>query len=524
MAGPVCSPDWKGAFQKRNAASELFQLSKGLHPRTAAKGAHMKNGPQPELAEKPARDRRLKGTPASAPLPPDAAIEAHARTLLGLRGLDGALSALPPRAEQLWRMDRFAADVPFTNAMFIPMGQVADIGLLYQAVATVVGRHEALRIRLAVRRGRVIQIAEDWKVKQLEVTDVLQSELADVRPGQKSAVSAFTQASLDLYAQDGFRCQAFRDEQGDVTLGLLAHGFFADSWSSQILFREIRAAYEAQKAEASAALGPVSQYGQYALAQRQSLDRNLASHLAHWNARLKDVPPSRLPYDRDADQTRRGRSFFFTGREEVARLAAVAQESRVSLTILLLAAYQLALARWSGQREILSAAYTADRVNPRFQSTIGFLVVNMPVLARIGEGVSFKSFLLDFAKDYYGSYAHRELSCELYEAIFAPAQPFCSTVFNFIPLQKNFSAGELHAIPSFEGILTAPDAPRPSIYRDVYLGLSQHSNGMLGKVFYNAGRFTPEAMENFIRHFGAVIGGIATGPDATLENLTGRVR
>jgi len=483
----------------------------------------MENGSQPDLAEKPARDRHSGNARAMASVAPNAALEAHARTILGLGNLDGALPGLPPRAEQLWRMDGFAADVPFTNAMFVPMGQVADIGLLYQAVAKVVGRHEALRSRLAVRRGRVVQIAEDWKVKHLDVTDVLQSELADVRPGQKSAVSAFTQGTLDLYAQDGFRCRAFRDELGDVTLGFLAHGFFADSWSSQILFREIRAAYEAIKAGASAALGPVSQYGQYALAQRQSLDRNLASHLAHWNGRLKDVAPSRLPYDRDADQTRRGRSFFFTGREEVARLAAVARESRVSLTILLLAAYQLALAAWSGRREILSAAYTADRVNPEFQNMIGFLVVNMPVLTRIGEGMSFKSFLLDFAKDYYGSYAHRELSCELYEAIFAPTRPFCSSVFNFIPLQKNLSAGELHAIPSFDGILTAPDAQRPSIYRDIYLGLSQHSNGMLGKVFYNAGRFTPQAMENFIRHFRAVIGGIATGPDAALESLTGEV-
>lgn len=487
----------------------------------------MEEGSQSDLAENlSAPDDRLgrsRASEMSAELPGFSslapAIEAHARNVLGLRGLDAAPSALPPRAEQLWRMDGFAADVPFTNAMFVPMGQASDIGLLYEAVATVVSRHEALRTRLAVRRGAVVQIAEDWKTKHLEVTDVLQSELADVRPGQKSAVGAFTQGALDLYAQDGFRCHVFRDEHRNVTLGLLAHGFFADSWSSQILFQEIRAVREALKTGTPAQLGPVSQYAQYALAQRRSLNRDLTSHLAHWRGRLKDVPPSRLPYDRDADQTRRGRSFFFTGPQIVARLSAIAQESRVSLTILLLAAYQLSLARWSGQREILSAAYTADRVNPQFQNTIGFLVVNMPVLARIDGDVSFRSFLLEFAKNYYGSYAHRELSCELYEAIFAPRKPFCASVFNFIPLQKNFSAGELHTIPSFDGILTAPDAERPSIYRDVYLGLSQHSNGMLGKVFYNAGRFTPQAMEDFIGHFAAVMDGIAAGPDARLENL-----
>lgn len=488
------------------------------------KGRRMADGSQPDLAENPPGAGPSGAEIPSTPSLSSAMLETQARNVLGLGGLDAAPSALPPRAEQLWRLDGFAADIPFTNTMFVPMGQETDIGLLYQAVATVVDRHEALRTRLAVRRGRAVQIAEDWKVERLDVSDVLQSELADVRPGQKSDVGAFSQGVLDLYAQDGFRCRAFRDEHQNITLGLLAHGFFADSWSSQILFREIRAAHEALKAGTPARLGPVSQYAQYALAQRRSLDRDLTSHLAHWHGRLKDMPPSRLPYDRDGDQTRRGRSFFFTGPEIVARLAAVAQENRVSLTILLLAAYQLALAGWSGQREILSAAYTADRVNPQFQNMIGFLVVNMPVLARIDGRASFKPFLLDFAKDYYGSYARRELSCELYEAIFAPQKPFCATVFNFIPSQKNFSAGELHVIPSFDGILTAPDAARPSIYRDVYLGLSQHSNGMLGKVFYNAGRFSPDAMANFIGHFRAVLDGVAADPLAKLESLTGPVR
>ncbi len=481
----------------------------------------MEDGPQPGVKEgrQPALDR--SGAPAKLRLSStqDSAIQNRTRDLLGLNGLDAAPPALPPRAEQLWRMDGFAADVPFTNTMFVPMGQDADIGLLYQAVATVVKRHEALRTRLAVRRGRAIQIAEEWKSKRLEVTDVLQSELADVRLGQNSAVSAFTQGTLDLYAQDGFRCHAFRDENCNVSLGFLAHGFFADAWSSQILFQEIRAAHDAIKSGTTAAFKPALSYAQYGLAQRQSLDRNLPSHLAFWHGKLKDMPPSRLPYNRDADTERRGRSFFFVDQPIVARLAAAAQESRVSLTILLLAAYQLALARWSGQLEILSSAYTADRVNPQFQNTVGFLVANMPVCARIDRNASFKSFLLDFAKDYYGGYAHRELSCELYEAIYTPEKPFCATVFNFIPLQKNFSAGELYSIPSFDGILTAPDAAKPSIYRDVYLGLSQHSNGMLGKVFYNAGRFTPQAIENFIRHFRHVAQAMINDPDGNLHQL-----
>ena len=52
----------------------------------------------------------------------------------------------------------------------------------------------------------------------------------------------------------------------------------------------------------------------------------------------------------------------------------------------------------------------------------------MPVCTRFNPGDGFLPFLRNFAKEFYGSYAHRELSCELYDAIFSPAQPFCATV------------------------------------------------------------------------------------------------
>jgi len=432
----------------------------------------------------------------------------------GLLGL-GAMPSrpLPPRVERIWHQDGFAADIPFTNAMFIPAG-TGDIGLLYETIARVVDRHEALRTRLAIQDGRPVQIAESWNVSRLEMTKIQRSELMDNQPGQTSAVGAFTQGCLDLYAQDGFRCHAFQDESGGLTLGVLAHGFFADAWSSQTLLREIRAIQTALKDGNEVHLPPVCQFADYARETWAAFDSGLNSHLDYWRNKLADMPPAKLPQDRDGDRRRRGRSFFFLSQDIAECLAASAQERHVSLMILLLAAYQLALSRWSGQREILSAAYTADRVKPKFHNTIGMLVTNMPVPSRIDLDTDLDAFLLELSREYYDGYAHRELSCELYDAIFAPQSPFCASVFNFVPLQKNFSDRDLFAVPAFAGTVTTPDAARPAIYREIYLGLSQHSNGILGKVFYNAGHFTPSAMETFIEHFRGVVRKILSGPPA----------
>jgi hypothetical protein len=460
----------------------------------------------------PAAAAPVSGPGWTAPL-------ARAREILGLEDLGSFPGALPVRAEQLWRMDRFAAHIPFTNPMFVPMGQVSDLGLLFDAVAAVVSRHEALRTRLSVRQGRGVQIPEDWNATHLECVDIRRSELLDDRPDSKSAVSEFTQISMNLYAQEGFRCRAFRDEERNLTLGFLAHGFFSDAWSSQVLLREVRAAYAALGAGQAPECDPALQYSQYALAQRHALAKDLAPRLTYWHEKLADMPPSPLPYDHSGAVGRRGRSYFFVTQNIVARLLAVADANRLSLTLVLMAAYQLALARWSGADAILSAAYTADRVKPEFRNTIGFLVTNMPVCARIDRDDDFPSFLRGFARDFYAGYAHRDLSCELYEAILRPEKPFCASVFNFVPLQKNFFASELHAVPDFEGTIMAPDAARPAIYRDLYLGLAQYPNGILGKLFYNAGAFTPDSMEVFIRNFRHVAGEIAADPSQRLKSL-----
>ena len=170
----------------------------------------------------------------------DPAAERRARTVLGLA--DPEPGALPPRVEQLWRMDDFAGNVPFTNPMFVPLGISPDMGLVHEAVAQTVERHHALRTRLAVSNGRAVQIVEAWKVSRIPVAGILRRQLAEDRPdAPPSPIGEFTKENMDLYAQDGFRVRAFCDENNDVTLGFLAHGFFSDAWSSQILLKDFRA-------------------------------------------------------------------------------------------------------------------------------------------------------------------------------------------------------------------------------------------------------------------------------------------
>lgn len=449
----------------------------------------------------------------------EAELEARAKRILGLCDMEANPSALPPRVEQLWRLDDFAANVPFTNPMFVPLGPAPDMGLVWEAVTQAVLRHPALRTRMAIESGRPVQFVEAWKPSDLKLVDIKRRELDDDRPSDPhSPVNQFTGGAMDLYARDGFRAQAFRDEDGNVTMGFLAHGFFSDAWSSQLLLNDFRAIHAALKDSGTVKLAPAASYIEYAQSQRHALAANLPAHLSFWRDKLGGVPRACLPYEHPERDAGRGRSYFFIRENILAGLVATAAASRVSLTLLLLAVFQLSLARWGGQRDILSAAYTADRVKPQFLNTIGCLVTNMPVRARLEPAQRVAGFLSGFAKDFYGSYPHRELSCEVLEAIFSPPRPFCASVFNFVPLQKRFSAGELLSLKAFDGTVRGSLAAKPAIYRDLYLGLAQYPNGLLGKVFYDAGLFTAQGVGVFIQHFRDVARKIAAGLE---EHISG---
>lgn len=446
-----------------------------------------------------------------------AGAEQRARKILGLDEI--APDALPPRAEVLWRTDGFSPKVPFINPMFVPLGPSADLGRAWEAVTGLAARHQALRTRLAVRGGRPAQVVQEGHSSSREVVDIKRRELDDDYPDDPaSPVRQFLKSSMDLCAEGGFLTRAFRDENGGLTLGFLAHGFFSDAWSSQLVLRDFRALYSAARGE-KAALEPAAQYIEYTQSQLRALDMGLAGHLSFWHRKLGVLPPTRLPYDHQQKISRRGRSYFFVRQEILDGLRTASATHRVSLTLLLLATFQIALARWSGEREILSAAYTADRVKPQFQNTVGFLVTNMPVSARLESDQSLGAFLSDFAKDFYGSYPHRELSCELYEAIFAPPKPFCATVFNFVPLQKRFASADFLSLPAFDGVVRGADGAKPAIYRDLYLGLAQYPTGLLGKLFYDTGLFAAEGMEKFVDHFRHVAGMIAAEPDSRLRAI-----
>ena len=224
-------------------------------------------------------------------------VEDRARDLLKLKDVGREPRALPIRNDWLWRAEHFAPRVPYTGSFLLPLGRKPDLAPIAAAIAALTARHEALRSKLAVENDIPILVPVQPE-PDLVCVVVSKAEIAAQREGRPApALAPFFTAPFELFEQSGFRARAFRDEDGEVSLGILMHHYYGDAWSSQIVRREIMAF----QADGQPEPPPVAQYSEYGLFQRRALEKSLTRQLTYWRRTLADMPPARLPYDSSGD-------------------------------------------------------------------------------------------------------------------------------------------------------------------------------------------------------------------------------
>jgi iturin family lipopeptide synthetase A len=450
------------------------------------------------------------------PLP--SGVEDRARDLLKLKDVEREPRALPIRNDWLWRAEHFAPRVPYTGSFLLPMGHKPDFGPIAAAITALIGRHEALRSELAVENDIPILLPVHSE-SSLACVPVSKSDIAAQREGRVSQdLAEFFSKPIDLFEQPGFRAQAFMDEDGDVSLGILMHHYYGDAWSSQIVRREIVALHVAQLGQQAPPPPPAAQYSDYGLFQRRALEKSLTRQLTYWRRTLSDMPAARLPYDSQDETGMLGRVFFLVEDDVMRRLDELAKAQRISLGLVCYAALQIVIARWCGQTGMVTGLIAANRIRPQFQGTVGSLLSIIPVASRISPGDPFRTFLMGFAKNVFDGIAHQDISVDNYNEIFLPPDPLGVPRFNFIPRQENFFVGAWEQTPAISGVMPSTDIRRNSAYTDLHFLMLEYPEGLLGRVVF-AKTLSFTAIKAMVDMYQAILKRIAAEPDSVLASL-----
>jgi amino acid adenylation domain-containing protein/non-ribosomal peptide synthase protein (TIGR01720 family) len=310
--------------------------------------------------------------------------------------------ALAPAQHRLWLLHQFAGGESAHNLLFAVEveGDRVDAAALQQALGDLASRHETLRTAFVTVDGEPRQrivpapLAIPIRLVDFSAADGLEG---DARA--REAVASEMHRPFDLTAPPLARALLIALPDGDrgprSVLVLTLHHIVADGLSVVVLTRELAAAYAARRRSTTATLPPLRiQYKDYAQWQ---LRHDWSATRDWWRQAMAKAPDAlTLPYDMSPSGER-----DFAGAAVHAGIDATvadalrqfADRSGATLAHVVLALFQLALYKLSGQSDVCVALSVDGRSRPELEHLVGCFVNLVPVRVLMHEDLEFDALV-----------------------------------------------------------------------------------------------------------------------------------
>ena len=297
-----------------------------------------------------------------------------------------------------------------------------DLERLRAAVNAVVARHETLRTGLSEVDGAPVQVVRAAVDSPVRVVPL--------PPG--AALAELTRTELtrpfDLAAPPLLRVTVVPVGADEHVLLFALHHAIGDQRSVQVLVHEVVAGYEARAAGETPRLPDLPvQFADWAAAQDAWLDGPAAEARGSWRDRLAGLPVLELATDRPRPDRRSTAGALVTldlPAEVTAAVRRFARAQGATPFMVGLAAYELLLSRYSGQRDFGVATVVAGRDRPETEPLVGFFA-NTVVLRSDLPGAATVAELLERVRaSCLAAYAQADLPFEVLAAELAgPPDP-----------------------------------------------------------------------------------------------------
>ncbi|MFO1356634.1 MAG: amino acid adenylation domain-containing protein [Gammaproteobacteria bacterium] len=366
--------------------------------------------------------------------------------------------------ERLWFLDQLDPASPAYNiAWSLVIEGPLDPGRLQRALDSVVARHAVLRSAYPAVAGRPVAV-----VAPAMQVSIARESVADA--ALEARRSTLAREPFDLGRGPLLRATLLRLAADRHELVLVLHHIVTDGTSNGILLRELADAYAGRPAPPPLPL----QYADYAARQRRGLDDDASrAQLDWWQARLAGAPPAlELPTDfpRPAEQRFRGAWIW---RSLDARAAAALREfagaRQATLYMLMLAAFDVLLQRYSGQDDIVVGTPVSSRPQADLEGLVGLFVNTLVLRTDLGGTPGFDEVLARVRATAIEALARQDVPFERLVERLQPGRslaraPVFQVMFNLVPMPAAplragdvvFRPGRLidHGVSSFDLALT----------------------------------------------------------------------
>jgi hypothetical protein len=320
------------------------------------------------------------------------------------------------------------------------------------AIQRVVDRHEALRTSFLPGKEKPLQLVRSSGTAQLLYREL---SAAESQPeALEEVLKVIYRQPFDMMQGPLHRVEMLRRGPNDHILALSIHHSIADGWSLGVFVQDLCTAYimgltGLRKAIAKGLTGvgsslpPVPQtYSDWAAAERATWNPTLlAERAGYWKTKLKDsrqiwpaepgVQRATMPLERWASEVPED---LTKGIRELAR------RSGATLFSTLLAAFQVTLAKWTGQDDILVGTPVANRSKASCRQTMGYFAGVVPLRGQVEKSQTFSEHLKATHETSVDGFANAIPFAEIAAALGEPKASGLHSIFDVrFALQNHFS-------------------------------------------------------------------------------------
>ncbi len=467
-------------------------------------------------------------------------------------------------------VDQLQAGQSESNALLSPASEENSYPLSH-------GQHALWFLQQTSPQSAAYNIATALRIRGDLNREVLQQvfqRLADHHPSLRTSFTTINgepvqtvhrQMKLDVTEQDASHCSAeflahqlndeahrpfnlahdpllrirlFTRTEGEHVLLFVAHHIMLDFWSLGILLRDLQRLYLAEESGNVTPFDrPRVHYADYVRWQRESLSGAEGERLwSYWQKQLSgDLPFLNLPVTahRSSINSDRGASLRFKLSGELKQqLQSLARQQGATLYMVLLAAYQVLLHRYTNQDSIVVGSSAACRRRADLSGLVGYFVNPLVLRVNVSDNESFVSFLGRVRELVLEAFDHQDYPFPLLVERLQPERdssrtPIFQVMFVFHKAQRPeedclslLALGET-AAPIKLGDLEVESISleQRTAQFELTLAMSETANGLSGVFQYKTDLFDEATITKISEHYRVLLEHIVANSASSLSVL-----
>jgi len=398
-----------------------------------------------------------------------------------------------------------------------------DTTALQGTINEIVRRHEALRTNFVSVDGRPQQIVDANRSLTVELLDWRSIPADAHQAAVEELASKEVRSTFDLTKGPLLRVKLVRLKEDEHVALVVMHHIISDGWSIAIFLSEVKELYEAfRNGRPSPRKDLPIQYADFARWQREWLRGDvLEAQLDYWRSTLGGIlPVLELPIT----LPRLGQPTFRSARLATLlpaglyqQLQRLSRQRGVTLYMILLAAFNTLLYRYTKQDDIIVGTAVAGRNYAGVDELIGVFINMLVMRTDLSGNPRFGEFLNRVKEIALEAYAHQEVPFEKLVVELQPQRALSQTpIFQVAFGLQNAPVKTLH-LPHLQ--LTPMTFNIELARYDLTLWMIEDENGLTASWTYSTDLFSAPAVTRMQTHFQTLLHSIVSDPETQLSAL-----